>query len=196
MLNVNGRGAFFKSWDTYIIHGENEIFCVKWGPNEDYFSSLVLMRTKSSIKDHFATTAYEYDDHTWENEIFCVKWGPNEDYFSSLVLMRTKSSIKDHFVTTAYEYDDHVMWWLNDHHHIILYCWCKVWSAGRMRILNLTLKLWSGGDQFRVTNKVPNSGPGPKKSCAIFWQISLTPYKFYHIFETLLPFMLPKGLNN
>ena len=33
--------------------GENEAFC---GPNEDHFSSLVLMRTKSSIEDLFATT--------------------------------------------------------------------------------------------------------------------------------------------
>ena len=30
-------------------NGQTEDFCVKWGPNEDHFSSLVLMRTKSSI---------------------------------------------------------------------------------------------------------------------------------------------------
>ena len=30
---------------------ENMDFCVKWEPNEDYFSTLVLMRTKSSIED-------------------------------------------------------------------------------------------------------------------------------------------------
>ena len=33
-------------------------FCVKWGLNEDHFSSLVLMRTKSSIEDIFGRTAF------------------------------------------------------------------------------------------------------------------------------------------
>ena len=45
---------------SIMIHdnGEIEDFCVKWGPNEDHFSSLVLMRTKSSIEDLFATTEF------------------------------------------------------------------------------------------------------------------------------------------
>ena len=43
---------------TYIIIGENEAFCVKLGLNEDHFSSLVLMRTKSSIEDLFERTAF------------------------------------------------------------------------------------------------------------------------------------------
>ena len=40
---------------------ENEDFGAKLGPNEDHFSSLVLMRTKSSIEDLYAAT----DWHKW-----------------------------------------------------------------------------------------------------------------------------------
>ena len=39
-------------------NGQTEDFCVKWGPNEDHFSSLVLMRTKSSIEDLCASSGY------------------------------------------------------------------------------------------------------------------------------------------
>ena len=48
----------FKSGTQDIMIGENEAFCVKRGLNEDHFSSLVLMRTKSSIEDLFERTAY------------------------------------------------------------------------------------------------------------------------------------------
>ena len=37
-------------------NGGNEAFHVKWGLNEDHFSNLVLTRTRSSIKDLFAST--------------------------------------------------------------------------------------------------------------------------------------------
>ena len=43
---------FAVSWTNI----ESEAFCVKRGPNEDHFSNLLLMRTKSSIKDLFTTT--------------------------------------------------------------------------------------------------------------------------------------------
>ena len=36
--------------------GKMGAFRVKLGPNEDHFSGLVLMGTKSSIEDLFATT--------------------------------------------------------------------------------------------------------------------------------------------
>ena len=36
--------------------GKNETVCVKLGLHEDHFSSLVLMRTKFSIEDLFAST--------------------------------------------------------------------------------------------------------------------------------------------
>ena len=53
---IYGRGTHFQiPW--YITFGEDEAFCVKWGLNEDHFSSLVLMRTKSSIEDLFGRTA-------------------------------------------------------------------------------------------------------------------------------------------
>ena len=55
-------------------HVENEAFCVKWGPNEDHFSSLVLIRTKSSIEDLFATTEYWDDIDQIEDDI-----DPRED---------------------------------------------------------------------------------------------------------------------
>ena len=52
---IYGRGTHFQiPW--YITFGEDEAFCVKWGLNEDHFSSLVLMRTKSSIEDLYART--------------------------------------------------------------------------------------------------------------------------------------------
>ena len=45
----------------YIMYGkmgENENFCVKLGLNEDHFTILVLMRTKSSIEDLCASSGY------------------------------------------------------------------------------------------------------------------------------------------
>jgi len=49
---------FFTASLPFFSHNwENENFCVKWGLNEDHFSSLVLMRTKSSIEDLYARTA-------------------------------------------------------------------------------------------------------------------------------------------
>ena len=42
---------FFTASLPFFSHNwENENFCVKWGLNEDHFSSLVLMRTKSSMR--------------------------------------------------------------------------------------------------------------------------------------------------
>ena len=43
----------FRAFEDYGEHGENEALCVKLGPNEDHFSSLVLMRTKSPIEDFY-----------------------------------------------------------------------------------------------------------------------------------------------
>ena len=40
--------------------GENEAYCVKRGPNEDHFNRTVLMRTKYSIENLFATNV---DNH-------------------------------------------------------------------------------------------------------------------------------------
>ena len=37
---------------------EKKDFCVKKGPKKDHFSSLVLKRTKSLIKDLYASTAF------------------------------------------------------------------------------------------------------------------------------------------
>ena len=48
---------FFTASLPFFSHNwENENFCVKWGLSEDHFSSLVLMRTKSSIEDLSART--------------------------------------------------------------------------------------------------------------------------------------------
>ena len=47
--SFNGR------W-THFHMGKNETVCVKLGLHEDHFSSLVLMRTKFSIEDLFAST--------------------------------------------------------------------------------------------------------------------------------------------
>ena len=50
---------FFTASLQFFSHNwENENFCVKWGLNEDHFSSLVLMRTKSSIEDLYGSTVY------------------------------------------------------------------------------------------------------------------------------------------
>ena len=52
-----------------LIHGqnvENEAFCVKWGPNEDHFSNLVLMRTKSSIEDFYGSAVYLFGTRAFE----------------------------------------------------------------------------------------------------------------------------------
>ena len=52
---------FFTASLQFFSHNwENENFCVKWGLNEDHFSSLVLMRTKSSIEDLSARTEYQW----------------------------------------------------------------------------------------------------------------------------------------
>ena len=58
---MDNEMLFFFCFFVYFLlfHGQNvknEAFCVKWGPNEVHFSNLVLMRTKSSIEDLFATT--------------------------------------------------------------------------------------------------------------------------------------------
>ena len=55
--SFNGRVALSSPEICHNMEnmGENEAFCVKWGPNEDS-SRLVLMRNKSSIEDLFATT--------------------------------------------------------------------------------------------------------------------------------------------
>ena len=47
---------------------ENENFSVKWGPNEDHFSSLVLTRTKSSIEDLYGSTeCQDFDSSCYGN---------------------------------------------------------------------------------------------------------------------------------
>ena len=57
--SFNSRVTHFQilRYSIYGENGENEDFCVwKWRLNEDHFSSLVLIRTKSSIEDFYGST--------------------------------------------------------------------------------------------------------------------------------------------
>ena len=53
--SFNSRVTHFQILRYFIYgeNGENEDFCVQLQQNEDHFSSLVLMRTKSSIEDFY-----------------------------------------------------------------------------------------------------------------------------------------------
>ena len=76
---------------------ESEDFSLKWGPNEDQFSSLVLMRTKSSIEDLYGST---------EQYVACDLHGLQTiselDNFYHLHLLRLLHLQLSIFITTFY----------------------------------------------------------------------------------------------
>jgi len=55
--------CLFSNWDRVAKHynlNRKKDFCVKKGPKKDHFSSLVLKRTKSLIKDLYASTVFVF----------------------------------------------------------------------------------------------------------------------------------------
>ena len=50
--------------DHYNLNRKKKDFCVKKGPKKDHFSSLVLKRTKSLIKDLYASTGHDLTKKT------------------------------------------------------------------------------------------------------------------------------------